>query len=114
MIKVADVPRDPSTPRPCGYLISPGLLKRCSLYRRNENEAPEKCFDSSAHLDLPPSTRQECPNHTGKRSPLRFTEEQIRTYPLFGVARETLPTVRWDHEGGSQQGSLEPEEDEEG
>lgn len=52
-----------STP-PCIYLISPGLLNRCRLYRRNERQAPEPCWDRSVFKHY----GGDCPNHTGRRS----------------------------------------------
>jgi len=55
----------------------------------------------------------DCPNHTGQRILLRFTDEQLATpYPLFKTAkmRENAP---WDHEGGYDERPFEPETDEE-
>jgi len=95
----------------CAYLISPGLLNYCSLYHRKENRAPEKCWDGTARADLPESAQQQCPNNTGRRSPLRFTEKQLAdAYPVFGKLKSHGNTP-WDHEGGDDERPFESYEE---
>lgn len=69
----------------CEYTVSPGLLKRCSLYRRNGAGVLEKCWDFSAHSDLPESARLTCPNHTGRRALRAFTAADL-VLPYPGLA----------------------------
>lgn len=84
----------------CERMISPELLKRCGLYRRNETESPERCWDDEV---------RRCPNHTGK----------LRGVPYVALdARKmrTMPLYRLDH-GGSFFGDskvLESEDPEQG
>lgn len=61
----------------CNRVISPGLLKRCSLYYRTDSGGPQKCWDGSAHPTLPRSAKMVCPNHTGRRSPIIFSEQDL-------------------------------------
>ncbi len=100
----------------CDYLISPRLLNRCRLYRRGESGGPEKCWDDTADPRLPESARRQCPNNTARRSPLRFTEQQLAdAYPVFGKLKSHEKKL-WDHEGGYDERpyeseSVDPEED---
>ncbi len=97
----------------CAYVISPGFLNRCRLYHRTEGGLPSKCWDRSAHPELPAAVLFRCPNYTVARAPVAFTEEQLAApYPVFGTPKSRAKST-WDHEGGSDEPLLEPETDEE-
>ena len=58
----------------CEHMISPGTLHMCRIYRRNEEQRPEKCWDSElvARLtgDTNPARRfKRCPNNTLRSRP---------------------------------------------
>ena len=71
-------------------MISPGLLKRCSLYRRNEQKAPEKCWDAHANPDLPESCKFHCPNNTMRESPCAAPSE---SYYFSEEGKATLARI---------------------
>jgi hypothetical protein len=49
----------------CKHMLSPGLLKRCRIYCRNDDVAPERCWDESVSM-VPEGMGRICPNHTGR------------------------------------------------
>lgn len=79
----------------CGYLLSP-TLQLCSLYRRNEEQNPEKCWDSDMRAQLSGGPRlgalaKCCPNNTTRRrardAPIPF---KVRPKALSASERKIL------------------------
>lgn len=105
----------------CRHMISPGFLKRCRIYARNDDVAPEKCFDESAGM-VPIGMGQHCPNHTGRRRqgpyPQAWEDElatlkqryyaKVRTWASTPPEGEKVPEPEIEPEDPAPEGEANP------